>query len=127
LVERVPTIIKHCALAIFKEGGLHAGPVGSFKKALEIARWRLTSYGFLVEGSQTGSIDDILMTPKGMERERQHRRERDRGRKDREFNRYFRWIETSLERKDEKPEDPKTPEEARDRQRQSQAKTKAKM
>lgn len=71
-----PAILMHCTLAIYKEGGLHKSSATSrFRQAFDIARSRLTEYGFLVAGSDKGEPGDIHLTSKGRLRESVHRKE----------------------------------------------------
>jgi hypothetical protein len=89
--NRVPILVKHCTVAIFKEG---KGVRGSTKQArfdssLKIARARLEEYGFLAKGSEKGDANDIQLTSKGRKKEALHRRERDRKRKEALFDKLF--------------------------------------
>lgn len=89
--NRVPILVKHCTVAIFKEG---TGVQGSTKQerfvsSLKIARKRLEEYGFLAKGSEKGDANDIELTGKGRMSESLHRREKDAKRKNALFDKLF--------------------------------------
>ena len=65
----IPVLVKHMAMAILRERGAR-----TFADALQIARGRLTQYGFLARGSDEGPVGNIRLTVKGQRREREHRR-----------------------------------------------------
>ena len=51
--NRVPNIVKHNTLAIYKKGGIDGGTKQArFRSAWNIARARLVEYGFLVRVSE---------------------------------------------------------------------------
>jgi len=93
--NRVPVIVKHCTVAIFTEGRGIRGSTKSerFEGALQIARARLTEYGFLARGSETGDPNRITLTAKGRKREAVHKREVAGKRKDALFDRMWKIIE----------------------------------
>lgn len=98
----IPEILKHCTLAIFKDGGFGGATPARFEKAFTIARARLVEYGFLVAGSDTGNVEKIRLTSKGNKRESYHRREMGGGMKSREFDKFFKLIEQAVAPKAEK-------------------------
>ena len=114
----IPVLVKHVALAIYREGGLHAAWRPKLRMALDIARSRLVEYGLLMEGSQNGDVENIRLTAKGQKRDREHRRENDAHRKSREFDRLFAHIEIGYREATEqtpgKPEKPKDRQERRE-------------
>jgi len=70
----VPFLVKHVALAIYESGDVHgSSKVQKITGAMDIARHRLVEYGFLRRGSEKGAVDQIHLTPKGLERERKHK------------------------------------------------------
>jgi len=85
----VPSILKHCALAIWTDGSLGRGVAG-LRAAWMVARSRLVEYGYLARGSEEGPIDNIRLTSKGVLQNRKHLRE-SRG-KDRRFDSVFEVI-----------------------------------
>ena len=88
--NRVPNIVKHCAMAIYKKGGIEGSTAkGRFRSAWNIARARLVEYGFLIEGSQIGPAGRILLTSKGRQRNLEHRMERDGRTKSAEFDKRY--------------------------------------
>lgn len=75
--NRVPFIVKHCTVAIYKKGGIEGGTdKEKFVSAWNIARARLTEYGYLAGGSDKGPESNIKLTGKGLKRESEHRREK---------------------------------------------------
>lgn len=70
----VPFLVKHVALAIYESGDVHgSSKVQKITGAMDIARHRLVEYGFLRRGSEKGGVDQIHLTPKGLDRERKHK------------------------------------------------------
>lgn len=63
MLSPVPRIVKHMTLAIMES---RRKP---FLEAFTIARARLVELKDLKKGSEEGTIDTIVMTPKGKERE----------------------------------------------------------
>jgi hypothetical protein len=96
--NRVPILVKHCAVAIFKEGKGIKGSTKEerFKSSLEVARHRLVEYGFLMRGSEEGDPNDIKLTSKGRVREAYHARERGGRRKNTLFDKMYKWIENEI-------------------------------
>ncbi len=72
---RIPDILKHCCIAIYREGGVASrSQKDRFKQSLTIARSRLAQYGFIVLAGE--SIDaPVGLTPKGRSAEQRHKRE----------------------------------------------------
>lgn len=88
--NRVPILVKHMTVAIFKKGGIDGSTEKErFISAWNIARARLTEYGFLAPGSDKGPEANIKLTGKGVKRETLHRREAERGPKDALFDKMF--------------------------------------
>lgn len=110
----IPTLVKHTALAIYREGGLHAAWRAKLRSAVDIARARLTEYGFLTEGSQHGPVENIVLTAKGQRQDREHRREHDGHRKSRDFDRLYAHIEVAY--REDTARTPGKPEKPKDRQ-----------
>lgn len=70
----VPFLVKHVALAIYESGDVHgSSPTQKITGAMDIARHRLVEYGFLRKGSETGPVDNIKLTVKGMRGEQRHK------------------------------------------------------
>lgn len=97
---KVPHLVKHATVAIWKDGGIAGGSRERFVSAWNIARARLTQYGFLTEGSEKGKSEDIKLTSKGAKRDREHAREADSRAKSGLFDSMFRWIEVAEDTKD---------------------------
>ena len=95
--NRVPNIVKHCTLAIYKKGGIEGGTNKErFRSAWNIARARLVQYGFLLHGSEKGPHGRIKLTGKGRKRNQEHKSETGVSAKSVLFDHMFEWI-----RKDE--------------------------
>jgi hypothetical protein len=71
----LPVLVKHCALAIYKSGDVRGSGIEKTLGALDIARHRLTEYGFLKSGSEAGEPSKIRLTAKGLKAEARHLRE----------------------------------------------------
>lgn len=72
--NNVPFLVKHVALAIYESGDVHgSSPTQKITGAMDIARHRLVEYGFLRKGSETGPVEQIRLTTKGMQGEQKHR------------------------------------------------------
>jgi hypothetical protein len=91
----VPHLVKHTTIAIWKHGGVAGGPRERFVSAWNIARARLTEYGYLTKGSEGGKAADIKLTGKGVQRNHKHAREADGKAKSAMFDEMFRWIEVA--------------------------------
>lgn len=92
--NRVPALVKHMTMAIYNKGGIDGGTRKErFISAWNIARARLTQYGFLREGSDKGPVSTIVLTGKGLKRETLHRRERDGAMKDAKFDELFEQLQ----------------------------------
>lgn len=109
----LPTLVKHTALAIYREGGLHYQWREKFRRALDIARSRLVEYGYLREGSQEGPVENIVLTAKGMRQDQLHRREHASHRKNRDFDRYYQHIEVAY--REDTAKEPGQAEQPKDR------------
>ena len=93
-MARIPIIVKHCALAIFKKGGIDGGTTKEkFQSAWNIARARLTEYGYLGSGSEKGSVDNIRLTGKGRARETFHLREAGGNVKNMQFDKLYKLLQ----------------------------------
>lgn len=94
MANRVPNLVKHCTVALFKKDELDGGTVKEkFMSAWKVARARLTEYGFLAEGSEEGPASRIKLTAKGRQRETKHRREAGAGSKNALFDKLYKLIE----------------------------------
>lgn len=72
---RIPDIVKHCTIAIYREGGVTArNAKDRFIQAFKIAKARLAQYGFVQPTGESLSAP-IGLTPKGRAREAKHNRE----------------------------------------------------
>lgn len=90
---KVPNLVKHCTLAIWKSGDIAGGKRERFVSAWNIARARLVQYGYLAKGSESGTAEDIKLTSKGVVREAEHTREAGGTAKSMHFDQMFPWIE----------------------------------
>ena len=91
--NRVPNIVKHNTLAIYKKGGIDGGTKQArFRSAWNIARARLVEYGFLVRGSEKGPHGVIRLTGKGRKRNQEHKSEKGVSAKSMLFDQMFEWI-----------------------------------
>jgi hypothetical protein len=96
--NRVPNIVKHCTLAIYKKGGIDGGTAKErFRSAWNIARARLVEYGFLMKGSEDGPHGRIRLTGKGRKRNGEHKSEKGVAQKNMQFDKMFEWIRTDEE------------------------------
>jgi len=98
--NRVPVLVKHCALAIFKGKGRIKGGTRKerFISAWNIARSRLVEQGYLVKGSEIGPHGTIRLTAKGQQRNQEHKSEQGGSTKSREFDRLFEWVRDEEQR-----------------------------
>jgi len=88
--NRVPALVKHMTMAILKKGGIDGGTQKEqFISAWNIARARLTEYGFLTGGSDKGPASNIKLTGRGRKRETLHLREAGRSAKEMLFDSLF--------------------------------------
>jgi hypothetical protein len=71
----IPSILKHCVLAIYEDASIRGTAKQRFRSALNIAQSRLVEYGFLTNGSETKPADKVVLTTRGLQRERLHARE----------------------------------------------------
>jgi hypothetical protein len=99
--KSVPNLVKHCTIAIWRDGGISGGKQERFVSAWNIARSRLVEYGFLQKGSETGPAEKVKLTSKGSKRESFHSREPGGKTKSLLFDQMFRWIEVAEESKKE--------------------------
>jgi len=95
--DKIPHIVKHCTLAIWRDGGISGGKRERFVSAWNIARARLTEYGFLAPGSAEGPVDNIKLTSKGTTREAFHAREPGGKTKSNLFDQMYKWIDVAQE------------------------------
>lgn len=72
---QIPSILKHCVLAIFNDPHLPGSTKIRFLRALKIAKARLVEYDYLVKGSEDRPADKVGLTVKGKQREQFHLRE----------------------------------------------------
>lgn len=94
----IPVLVKHCALAIFKSGDVKGSVMDKTLGAFDIARHRLTEYGFLKKGSEVGDPSKIKLTSKGFQAESKHQREGAAGKaKTREWDKLYRVISEAEE------------------------------
>ena len=93
--NRVPILVKHCAVAIFTEEKKLKGSTKEerFEAALTIARARLMEYGFLAKGADKGDANEIVLTAKGRKQEAVHARERGGSKKNTLFDKLYRLVE----------------------------------
>ena len=78
--EQIPNLVKHTVLAVFVKSKSVAKTRRGFLDALSIARASLTKAGYLVQGSDLPGIKgDIRLTRKGIQRDRKHSHQVDRG------------------------------------------------
>lgn len=93
--EGIPAVLRHVTLAVFKK--LRGDDEHRFKEAFTIARAQLAKYGYLVPESETGSVEHIKLTAKGLKRDQKHLREGSKGRlKDLRFMELYRASELYL-------------------------------
>lgn len=98
--DDIPKCLKHMALAIFRgpvmrdlSGSVSSGAIAKFQRSFDAARSRLTQYGYLANGSQSGPPSKIKLTPKGKNLEMEHAKEGFRGSaKERAFDTLFRLL-----------------------------------
>lgn len=74
-ILRIPNIVKHTAIAIYREGKVSSrSRKDKFIQALKIAKARLAQYGFIVLSGDKPD-DPIALTAKGRVREMHHKTE----------------------------------------------------
>lgn len=95
----VPHLLKHCTIAIWRDGKISGGKQERFVSAWNIARSRLVEYGYLTKGSETGTTARIHLTSKGVQRESFHSREPGGKTKSMLFDQMFRWVEVAQDTK----------------------------
>ena len=72
---RIPALVKHMTIAIYREGKIHARTKKErFKQCLQIAKSRCAEYGMVVFGGE-GLSEAISLTPKGRTAEMRHKSE----------------------------------------------------
>lgn len=92
--NRVPKIVKHMTVAIFRKGGIDGSTQQErFISAWNIARARLTEYGHLSKGSEKGPASNIRLTGSGKKLETKHIREGGRKAKENFFDNLYSAIE----------------------------------
>lgn len=73
---RIPNIVKHCTIAIYRKGKVvGANKRDTFIQCFKIARHSLQQQGFIELGSESDLTAAIGLTPKGRGREAYHKRE----------------------------------------------------
>jgi len=88
--KKVPSIVKHCIVAVMKKGK-------DVRGAWNICRSELTKQKYLKPPYKIGGkVSDIRMTQKGTRRAMKHSMERDGPEKNDEFKRAFRKIEPDV-------------------------------
>ncbi len=91
--NRVPNLVKHNTLAIYKKGKIEGSTNKErFRSAWNIARARLVEYGFLMKGSERGPHGRIKLTGKGRTRNQEHKSEKGVSAKSMLFDQMFEWI-----------------------------------
>lgn len=95
----IPNLVKHCTIAIWRDGKISGGKQERFISAWNIARARLVEYGFLTKGSENGTSEQIHLTSKGTKRESFHTREPGGKTKSMLFDQMFRWVEVAEDTK----------------------------
>lgn len=71
----IPVLFKHTVLGILEDPKIQGNNRERFERAMRIAKAQLTKYGFLVAGSEDKQPDQLVLTSKGVSRERKHQRE----------------------------------------------------
>lgn len=92
----IPVLVKHCALAIYKDSYLTSHGAGRVQDAFNIAVSRLMEYGFLWRNSGRVAPDKIKLTGKGMKAESRHQRERGGKAKTKEWDGLYRLIQEEV-------------------------------
>lgn len=96
----MPILVKHCALAIYKDTYLRSHGPGRVQDALNIAVSRLMEYGFLWRNAGKVTPDKIKLTGKGMKAESRHQRERGGKAKTKEWDGLYRLIQEEVSEDD---------------------------
>ena len=100
--DGIPVLVKHVALAVYKSGDVKgSNTLEKVLGAFDIARHRLTEYGFLKKGSEKGDPSKIKLTAKGHKAESKHRREVGGQVKTKEWDKLYSLIAEA----EEEPED----------------------
>jgi hypothetical protein len=104
MANRVPVILKHTSLKIYEKGGIDGSTNRArFQSAWNIARARLTEYGFLTPGSQEGPASRIRLTARGRARTLEHARESSNAQKNKKFDELYEEIKYDRIKKDQGP------------------------
>lgn len=91
--NRIPVLLKHTTMAIYEKGGIDGNTEREqFRSAWNIARARLTQYGFLISGSQEGPASRIRLTARGRSRTLLHAHEGDNAIKNMKFDKLYEEI-----------------------------------
>jgi len=94
----IPILVRHVALAIYKSGDVRgASTLEKAIGAFDIARHRLTEYGFLRKGSEKGKPSKIKMTVKGHKADAKHRSEVGSKTKTKEWDKLYSLISEAEE------------------------------
>jgi hypothetical protein len=93
----VPWLVRHCALAIYKDGYVQGSQIRRVLHSFNIARGRLVEYGFLKQGSEKGGPENIKLTRRGVRREARHRREMDGSTKTAQWDKLYSLIQEGIE------------------------------
>lgn len=70
---KLPTILKHCVMAVIRDGKVKGPMKKKFEGAMDICRANLARHGYLTAGSATGPLEKVKLTGKGEVRERHHK------------------------------------------------------
>lgn len=92
----IPVLVKHCALAIYKDSYLTSHGPGRVQDAFNIAVSRLMEYGFLWRNAGRVTPDKIRLTGKGLKAEARHQRERGGKTKTKEWDGLYRLIQEEV-------------------------------
>lgn len=89
--SKIPSLVKHCALAIYASGDIPGTPKKRIRSALNIAQAMLMRQGYLTPGSDVKLADRVGLTAAGQQREAVHAREGTT--KDKKFDALYKLIE----------------------------------
>jgi hypothetical protein len=109
-MANIPSILKHCVLAIYRGKGLRAASSQArFKEAFQIAHSQLARYGYIKGGGE-----DFELTDKGRLQTMKRHAEGGRGEvKDREFDRMWVNVMTPKAPPARQPPEPREEEAAK--------------
>jgi len=97
----IPILVKHCALAIYEDGYVKGSKIHRVLHSFNIARGRLTEYGFLKAGSDAGPAANIELTAKGLKSESKHKRELGSKHATKKWDRLYALLEETTEEQDD--------------------------